>query len=56
MPSWKVAEGGLAELPQQHEAAGQAEVFGPRPSNCSPAESAELFDHLGEAVAGERTG
>ena len=53
MPSWMVGEGGLAELAQQHQAAGQAEVLvRPRPSSCSPAEGAEFFDHLGETVAG----
>ena len=52
MPSWIVAEAGLAELPEQHEAAGQAEVVWSRPSNCSPAEGAEFLDHLGDGVAG----
>ena len=47
-----MGEAGLAELPQEHEAAGQAEVVWPRPSNCSPLRAPKSSITWAMAVAG----
>ena len=49
----EVAEAGLAELPEEHQAAGQAKVQ-VQPCQLLPAEGAVFLDHLGDAMAGSK--
>jgi hypothetical protein len=41
-------------MPQEHEAAGQLELFA-QALQLLPAEGAELFDHLGQVMAGDES-
>ena len=48
-----MGEAGLAELPEEHETAGQTEVLvRVQALQLLAAEGAELFDYLGDGVAG----
>ena len=53
MPSWKWQKAGLAELPEEHEAAGQTEGLGQR-LQLGAGQRPELLQNPGDGVAGDK--